>query len=243
MKALKFVKNNLFLITVLLIYGIMLIVIPEKAIASGKNSTYYILEMLKIMPVILILTSLIDTWIPKKVIMKGLGEKSKLKGVILALALGSLSAGPIYVAFPMCRMLFKKGASINNIVIILSAWAVVKVPMLINESKFLGLEFMTVRWILTIISIVVMGALVSQIVKRKDIPTESMEAGTGKQEILIEAEYCTGCEICVNLMPMHFEMLDKKAGVLMSDISMGNAGEKLKTVIEKCPGDAIQYKD
>ena len=30
----------------------------------------------------------------------------------------------------------KKGASISNIVIILSAWAVIKVPMLANEAKF-----------------------------------------------------------------------------------------------------------
>jgi hypothetical protein len=43
----------------------------------------------------------------------------------------------------------------RNLVIILSAWAVIKVPMLLNELKFLEFEFMAVRWVLTVIAIVV----------------------------------------------------------------------------------------
>jgi hypothetical protein len=39
--------------------------------------------------------------------------------------------------------------SISNIVIILSTWAVIKVPMLLNESKFLGTKIMFNRWVLT----------------------------------------------------------------------------------------------
>jgi len=42
---------------------------------------YYIIEMLQIMPVIFILTSIIEAWVPKEVIMKGFGEKAGIKGV------------------------------------------------------------------------------------------------------------------------------------------------------------------
>ena len=107
------------------------------------------------MPVIFVLTALLDLWVPKDKIVKLLGKESKIKGVVLSVILGSISAGPIYAAFPLCVMLQKKGASIRNLIIILSAWAVIKVPMLLNEMKFLGLKFMAIRWALTLISIIV----------------------------------------------------------------------------------------
>jgi uncharacterized membrane protein YraQ (UPF0718 family) len=64
------------------------------------------------------------------------------------------------------KSLLKKGASISNIVIILSAWAVIKVPMLANEAKFLGVNFMAVRWVLTVTAIFVMAYMVGKIVKK-----------------------------------------------------------------------------
>ena len=40
-----------------------------------------------------------------------------------------------------------------SIIIILSSWAVIKIPMLLNEAKFLGAKFMIIRWLLTVIAI------------------------------------------------------------------------------------------
>lgn len=125
-----------------------------------------------IMPVIFLLTALIEAWVPKEMIMEYLGDESGLKGSFISLLLGSVSAGPIYAAFPVCKTLLKKGASISNIVVILSAWAVIKIPMLANEAKFLSPKFMAVRWILTTISIIIMGYIISKLVKREDIPME-----------------------------------------------------------------------
>jgi len=137
MTFLKKMKGNLFFIIILLSYIILFMIKPSMGIDSVKNSGYYIKEMLMIMPVIFVLTALLDMWVPKEKIMRYLGKDAKGKGVLLSLVVGSISAGPIYAAFPMCVMLHKKGASIQNIVIILSSWAVIKVPMLINEAKFL----------------------------------------------------------------------------------------------------------
>lgn len=142
MKILKKAKDNTFLIVVVAAYILMFILKPDMGVTSIKNSAYYIKEMLMIMPVIFVLTALLDTWIAKEKITKYLGKESKVKGIILSFVLGSISAGPIYAAFPMCVMLHKKGASVRNLVIILSSWAVIKVPMLLNEAKFLGIKFM-----------------------------------------------------------------------------------------------------
>ncbi len=68
--------------------------------------------------------------------------------------------------------------------------------MLANEAKFLSPKFMAIRWILTTISILIMGYIISKMVKREDIPMagEKIEEGT----ILIKEEYCIGCGICEN---------------------------------------------
>ena len=86
---------------------------------GGACSGYYIEEMLMIMPVIFILTALLDIWVPKEKIMQYLGKDAKTKGVFLSFVVGSISAGPVYAAFPMCVMLHKKGASILKFVIFL----------------------------------------------------------------------------------------------------------------------------
>lgn len=64
-------------------------------------------------------------------------------------------------------LMLKKGASITNIVIILSSWAVIKIPMLANEVKFLGIKFMGIRWVLTVISIFTMGYFMALFVKKE----------------------------------------------------------------------------
>lgn len=164
------IKKNLFLVGVIIIYLLLFIINTEKAVLSVNNSGYYLKEMLIIMPVVFLLTALIEAWIPTDMIINALGEGSGLKGSFISLALGSVSAGPIYAAFPVCKMLLQKGASISNIVVILSSWAVIKIPMLANEAKFLGPKFMMVRWVFTTIAIIFMGYIVGKLVNKDEIP-------------------------------------------------------------------------
>ncbi|MCK9177330.1 MAG: permease [Clostridiales bacterium] len=170
MKILKFLRKHLFQIAILLIYVILFFVRQEFALESAKNSVYYIREMLLIMPVVFVLTALLDVWVPKDKILRYLGHDAGIRGILLSFLIGSVSAGPIYAAFPMCVMLYKKGASLRNIIIILSAWAVIKIPMLLNEAKYLGLKFMATRWVLTVAAILIFSWIASRMVKREDMP-------------------------------------------------------------------------
>lgn len=237
MKILKKAKDNLFIILIILAYIVIYIARPDMGIASVKNSGYYIKEMLMIMPVIFVLTALLDAWVAKEKIMKYLGEESKTKGVVLSFILGSISAGPIYAAFPFCVMLLKKGASVKNIVIILSSWAVIKVPMLLNEAKFLGMKFMAVRWILTVVAIIIFSWFTAKMVKKEDIP-QNHEKKTG---LCINSSACMGCSLCAMNYPEAFEMQGNKACV--KDLGRTLDAEKLANVIEGCPVKAITYSD
>jgi uncharacterized membrane protein YraQ (UPF0718 family) len=234
MKILNFLKQNKFLALVLFAYLVSFILKPQFATQAFGNSSYYFIEMIQIMPMIFLLTVVIDVLIPKKVIIKHLGEGSGFKGSILALVLGSISAGPIYAAFPVGKLLLKKGASIGNIVVILSAWAVVKVPMLANEAKFLGAEFMSTRWILTVISIFMMGAIVSTIVKKEDLPSGE----SSPELVIINQSYCVGCSLCENMGPNLFEMIDGKATVKQQPM-VPKQMAAVKNIAKKCPVNAI----
>lgn len=234
------VKNNKLLFLVLLAYTVLFIIMPDKAVKSFQNSLYYVKEMLMIMPVILLLTSLITAWVPKKTIENNFGKNSGFRGSVFSFLLGSFSAGPIYAAFPVCKTLLKKGASISNIVIILSTWAVIKVPMLLNETKFLGFKFMALRWIFTTISIFVMGYITSIIVKKEDIPTESEKNPAKDGCISISQEYCIGCGVCVKIAPNIFIINNKKAVVIRNNQKAVET-KAVKEAIDKCPAKAIEY--
>ena len=239
-KVKSFVNNNKFVVAVIFSYLLMAVFMPGKAVESVGNSLYYVKEMLMIMPVILLLTALITAWVPQEAIEKNLGKNSGLKGSIFSFLLGSFSAGPIYAAFPVCKALLSKGASIANIIIILSTWAVLKVPMLVNEAKFLGPKFMLIRWVLTAISIFFMGYITSKIVKEEDLPADPFEDSAG-DTLDIDTDYCIGCGICAKASPKHFEMEGKKAKVISQDIIEGDM-ELINHAMEKCPPKIIKFK-
>ncbi|MBK5245006.1 MAG: permease [Eubacteriaceae bacterium] len=233
-------KNNKFLVLVLMAYVGVSIYMPDKFIHSLGNSWYYIKEMLMIMPVILLLTSLITAWVPRKTIENAFGSNSGIKGSVFSFLLGSFSAGPIYAAFPVCKMLLNKGASISNIVIILSTWAVIKIPMLITESKFLGPEFMAVRWILTTIAIFMMGFITAKFVKTKDLPADDIELSSPENSLSLDREYCIGCGVCTKIAPSHFHMVNKKARIMTQVITLAEQAS-INEAVEKCPAKIIRF--
>jgi len=234
------VSNNKLLAVILSAYIILSIFMPDKAVQSFKNSLYYVKEMLMIMPVILLLTSLITAWVPRKAIENNFGKSSGFKGSIFSFLLGSFSAGPIYAAFPVCKALMAKGASISNIVIILSTWAVIKIPMLLNEAKFLNPKFMFIRWILTTISIFIMGYAASKLIKKEDMPADDKYACDEGNKLHINTEYCIGCGLCKKISPNHFEVANKKAIVTNQDI-IENEMKAVIEAVKKCPAKAIKY--
>ncbi len=236
MKIVSILKKNKLVFLVLVVYSILLFTSPDKAIQSWKNSTYYLIEMLQVLPVIFLLTVVIEALVPKEMIIKGFGENSGIKGNLFSLLLGSISAGPIYAAFPISKLMLKKGASITNIVIILSSWAVIKIPMLANEVKFLGIKFMGIRWALTVVSIFAMGYFMALFVKTKDLPKPEIERKESK--LKIKQEYCIGCGVCVKLLPQYYEIRDNKAFVKQVRKEKSQF-EIIMEVADKCPTKAI----
>lgn len=231
---LKWMKQNQILTLSLIGYIILFVSRRDLGWVALQRSGYYFKEMIEILPAVFVLTSLIQTWVPTEMISRNFGQGAGLKGTMISVGIGSLSAGPIYAAFPVCQMLLQKGASIRNIVIILGTWAVVKVPMLINEVKFMGVRYMIVRWILTILTILLMGYLMERVTDMKDLPLEDKLTSGGT---LINEQICVGCGACVRACPQVFKIEGRKAIVIATDLTIYRSDiEKANQV---CPVKAL----
>ena len=125
------------------------------------------MEMFWILPAVMLLIGLFTVWVPKEMIEKLMGKASGIGGIGLSLLLGSLPTGPLYVAFPIAAALIKKGASVSNMIIFLSAWACIKIPQEMVELQFLGVKFMALRLGLTIFFVIFMGLFIEQMVEPK----------------------------------------------------------------------------
>ena len=158
----------LFLAMVLLVSVILLLVFPDKRQVVIKTSWEFFLEMILILPAVMVLIGLFAVFVPKETVVKHLGEEAGLKGFFLAIIMGALPTGPLYVAFPMASALLKKGARPSNIVIFLSAWACIKIPQELVELQFLGAKFMAMRLLLTVVFVLLMGVIIEKIIVRTE---------------------------------------------------------------------------
>lgn len=169
-------QQKLFTVLGILALATLLLIYPESMTQSARISGKYALEMIWIFPAILVLMGLADVWVPKEAIDKYLGEQSGVRGILISIFLGTLPTGPVYMAFPIAAELLRKKASTTNIMIFLGVWASLKIPQIGMEIQFLGLKFATLRFILTLISILITSFLIGYIEKKfsqKDNTNES----------------------------------------------------------------------
>jgi len=162
----KLIRNYLCLSIVIAIFIVLLFIFPQNKESIIENSVNYFFEMALILPAVMILMGLFNVWISEKTVANYLGKQSGLKGSLISVFLGALPTGPLYVAFPLASSMIKKGASLSNIVIFLSAWACLKIPQELVELQFLGWKFMVLRWTLTVILVVIMGAVIEKLVSK-----------------------------------------------------------------------------
>ncbi|MDD2295670.1 MAG: permease, partial [Eubacteriales bacterium] len=96
---------------------ILLFTAPEIGQSAFRLTAANLTEMLSILPPIFLLLGLMDVWIPRETMMKYMGRDAGLRGGLLAFAMGSAAAGPLYAAFPVSGMLLKKGVTLSNVFI------------------------------------------------------------------------------------------------------------------------------
>lgn len=123
-----------------------------------------LLNMLSIFPPVFILIGLMDVWIKRETLIKYMGEGSGVIGVLIAFFIGSVSAGPLYVAFPVAGILMKKGSKFSNVLIFIGAWSTTKVHLILFEASALGLKFALIRLALDLVGIAVIAVATEKLI-------------------------------------------------------------------------------
>ena len=135
---------------------------PALGTQIAQHTSLSILEMLGVIPPIFILLGLLDTWVPREKVVSHLGVGSGLRGLSLATVLGAAAAGPLYGAFPVAAVMMKKGASFFNVMVFVGAWATLKIPMFLFETKYLGGLFSVTRCLCSLAAIVLIAWLLDR---------------------------------------------------------------------------------
>jgi len=120
-------------------------------------------EMFSLLPVMFVLVGLFEVWVPRQVVVKHTGQNAGIMSILWLILLAMLQVGPLYGAFPVAYMLWKKGTSVRNVFIYLGAFTTLKIPMLSFEIGFLGLKFTILRTILSIPTIILVAILMDKL--------------------------------------------------------------------------------
>jgi uncharacterized membrane protein YraQ (UPF0718 family) len=144
----------------------------EPGLALQNKFLEFFFEMIMFLPLMFILIGLFDVWIPREKIEKHIGEDSGIKGIALIVLLAMLQAGPLYGAFPVAYLLWKKGSSVKNIFIYLGAFSTLKIPMLTFVVGFLGLKFSLLRTLITLPVFILIGYLMELYFKEKQFEVQ-----------------------------------------------------------------------
>jgi uncharacterized membrane protein YraQ (UPF0718 family) len=151
---------------VLVITAVMLAFNPDRTWNVAAYSWEFFVEIVTILPAVVILMGLFAVFVPTRTVVRYLGAGVGARGFFLALALGTLPTGPLYVAFPLVKTLRRKGAGTANLVAFITAWACIKLPQEIVELRFLGWQFTLTRLLLTIGAAAIMGFATDRILRR-----------------------------------------------------------------------------
>ena len=163
------IKRYRFFIGTLLALIILFFIDSEIGWKAINVTGYSFKEMALVIPPVFILLGLLDIWVPREIMMKYMGEKSGIKGIVLAILIGSAAAGPLYGAFPVAAVFMKKGVKFSNVLIFIGAWSTTKIPMFLFELSSLGVNFAVTRLLVDIPGIIIIAYILSYIISKEEI--------------------------------------------------------------------------
>ncbi len=163
-------KYRAFLILAAAI-GVLVIFNHQLGVKAVQMTAFQVKEMLLVIPPIFILLGLLDVWMPRETMVKYMGEGSGVKGILLAILIGSAAAGPLYGAFPVAAVLMKKGAKFSNVLIFIGAWSTTKIPMFLFEMASLGARFALTRLLVDIPGIIIIAYLLTKLLTKQEQET------------------------------------------------------------------------
>ena len=167
-RGLKLVPRMvLFPVSVLVIYGILSIAMPDKALLALESCGNVFLNMAQPLGLVFVIMLLLNLFLKPAQIARFLGKGAGIKGVILSVAAGIVSMGPIYAWYPLLKELREKGAA-NSLMAIFLYNRAVKPALLPVMIAYFGWQYVVILTVLTVAASIAIGHSLSALMKREE---------------------------------------------------------------------------
>jgi uncharacterized membrane protein YraQ (UPF0718 family) len=132
----------------------------RKTFEGIKRGLKMFLNLLPALLTVLILVSVFLYLVPDKTIIKLLGAKSGVMGIVIAAAVGSIALIPAFIAFPLAKILLVKGVSYTVVAVFITTLIMVGVLTLPVEFKYFGKRAAIMRNVLSFLGAIIVGLLI-----------------------------------------------------------------------------------
>jgi uncharacterized membrane protein YraQ (UPF0718 family) len=150
----------------LVVYGILFAVMPDKASMALRSSGHVFLNISVPLFVVFILMLVLNLFLKRAQTAKFIGKGVGIKGIILTATAGIISIGPIYAWYPLLKELREKGVGNTLIAIFLGSRAV-KPFLLPIMIAYFGWTYVLILTVFTILGSLGVGYCVGALVKEK----------------------------------------------------------------------------
>ncbi len=162
-----------FLGIVIILYIVLFFFNPENIYASLHESQNVIIQILPILVLVIFMMGVANYFLKPKIVSKYLGVESGAKGWLLAISIGILSHGSIYIWYPLLKDLRDHGMRVGLVAVFLYNRAI-KIPLLPVMVLYFGISFVIILTVYMTIASVAEGIIIEMIepktkARRKDV--------------------------------------------------------------------------
>jgi len=148
-----------FLVIVIILYLVLSFFNSEKIYRSLQASLDIIIQILPILGLVIFLIGIVNYFLKPKMVSKYLGGESGVKGWFIAIFMGILSHGPIYVWYPLLKDLRDQGMRAGLVAAFLYNRAI-KIPLLPVMIFYFGISFVVILSIYMTIASIIEGKII-----------------------------------------------------------------------------------
>ncbi len=152
----------IFLASVAILYGLLLFVDPARTVESLSAGLKILQHILPILLLVILFMGLMKYFIRPKTIRRYVGKGSGLRGWALALSLGIVSHGPIYMWFPLLKDLRDQGMS-NGLIAVFLYNRAIKIPLLPAMMALLGFGPVIILTLFMLMASILQGLIMEKL--------------------------------------------------------------------------------
>ena len=145
-------------------YGILFTFAPDKTLLALESSGNVFLNIAKPLGLVFVVMLVLNLFIKPAQIARFVGRETGIKGMILSAAAGIISAGPIYVWYPLLKEPKEKGAGNSQITVFLYNRAV-KPFLLPIMIAYFGWKYVVLLTALTVLGSIACGYSLGILIK------------------------------------------------------------------------------